>query len=193
MTELRPVQHPLGFCSVHGVFSAPALALGAGSGATFINCGTTCPICRRPSEIIPGHYEAHADRLNLLVDPRISPEALAALQRLAKAASTGQISVEKAREEAEKIQPGAGRLFDIADWPAQAKATLYAAIVGATGVVMAASIASTRSSGPAARAPSVIEEVYERRNKDDLLSTSALKPVERIPIPRPRPKAVDRK
>jgi hypothetical protein len=107
---------------------------------------------------------------------------------LAKAASAGEISPEKAKEEAEKIHPNAGRLFDIADWPAQAKATLYAAIVGATGAVMAASIVSSRSSGPAARVPFVIEEVYERHNKDDLLSTSALKPVGKIPIPRPRPK-----
>jgi hypothetical protein len=146
---------------------------------------TNCPVCQGPSEIIPGKYEVGSDRLNLLIDPSISPAALAAIKDLAEAVHAGRITPEEAKSAAEKIHPKAGKLFDVANWSDQAKATLYAAIIGAAAVLGAAKIAS--SSNQTVTISPVIERVIERR-KDDLLSSSSLKPIENPPLPRPRPK-----
>lgn len=112
----------------------------SGAVGEFINCVHSCPICGGDSEIIPGRYEAKVDRLNILIDPSISPAALLAIRNLALAVSLGHISPAEAKKEAEKIHPKAGKLFDVANWSDQAKATLYAAIIGATAVITAARI-----------------------------------------------------
>src|SRR5262245_53187045 len=142
MPETGKVQHPIAFCNIHGVFPATALTLGNGAGITVVNCRINCPVCGASSEIIPGHYQARADQLNLLIDPSVSPSAVAALRSLAMAASTGKITAEQARAEAEKIHPKAGKLFDVQNWSDQAKATLYAAIIAAGGAITAARIAT---------------------------------------------------
>jgi hypothetical protein len=89
----KPVQHPLAFCPVHGVFAATAFALGPGSSSTFVGSKTDCPRCGGVSEIIPGRYEAEAERLNVLLDhSSISPEALAAIKELALKLQKGTIT-----------------------------------------------------------------------------------------------------
>jgi hypothetical protein len=181
-----PIFHPIAFCIEHGFFPASAVAFGGEAPPiTIKGISTNCPICQGPSEIIPGKYEVVSDRLNLLLDPSISPTALAAVKDLAEAVSAGRISAEEAKRAAEKIHPKAGRLFDVANWSDQAKATLYAAIIGAAAVLGAAKIAS--SPNQTVTINPVIERVIERR-KDDLLSSSSMKPIENPPLPRPQPK-----
>jgi hypothetical protein len=176
--------HPAAFCVPHGVFPATLIRLESGAVGEFINCQHTCPVCGRDSEIIPGRYEAKSDRINVLIDPSISLSALVAIRNLALAVSLGRISPAEAKKEAEKIHPKAGKLFDVANWSDQAKATLFAAIIGATAVIGAARIATTSSNKDS---PIIIERVVDRK-KDDLLATSALRPIEKIPLPKPRPK-----
>jgi hypothetical protein len=84
----KPVQHPLAFCPVHGVFAATAFALGPGSSSTFVGSKTDCPRCGGVSEIIPGRYEAEAERYH----SSISPEALAAIKELALKLQKGTIT-----------------------------------------------------------------------------------------------------
>jgi hypothetical protein len=176
--------HPAAFCVLHGIFPAKLIRLDSGAVGEFIDCAHSCPICGRASEIIPGRYEAQSNRLNVLIDPSISPAALVAIRNLALAVSLGQVSPAEAKKEAEKIHPKAGKLFDVANWSDQAKATLYAAVIGAVAVVGAARIATNSSSKDS---PIVIERIIDRK-KDDLLSTFALQPIGKPPLPRPRPK-----
>jgi hypothetical protein len=184
MSASGPILHPIAFCPAHGFF--PALAFGFRGTATLIESATNCPICQGTSEIISGQYEeVAAARLNLLIDPSISPAALSALRDLAEAVRAGRISAEEAKRTAEKIHPKAGKLFDVANWSDQAKATLYAALIGATAVLGAAKIAS--SPNQTVTINPVIERVIERR-KNDLLSSSSMKPIANPPLPRPRPK-----
>jgi hypothetical protein len=186
MPKAKKVFHPIAFCLVHGVFPAKLITMESGATGEFINCVHSCPVCGGDSEIIPGRYEAKADRLNLLIDSSISPSALTAIRNLALAVSVGRISAAEAKQEAEKIHPKAGKLFDVANWSDQAKATLYAAIIGATAVIGAARITAT--SNQTTKAPDIIFEQIIERRKDDLLSTSSLQAIEQIPMPRPRPK-----
>ena len=81
------------------------------------------------AEIIAGTYVAEADRINLLIDPRIWLRALGVIRKLAERAGAGEISIQDAKREAEEIYPKAGSFFDVANWSDQAKATLYASII----------------------------------------------------------------
>jgi hypothetical protein len=185
-TMPRQVFHPAAFCAVHGIFPATLIPIESGGSAEFNNCVHSCPVCGCDSEIIPGRYEAGSDRLNVLIDPSISPSALAAIRNLAEAVRTGQLSSEDAFREAAKIHPRAATLFDVANWSDQAKATLYAAILGAVAVITAARIASAPSQTVIVN-PTVVERVVERA-KGDLLASSFLQASGKVPLPRPRPK-----
>ena len=164
--------------------------LGVGTTASFIGSVTNCPNpkCSHKCEIIPGVYDTTADGLNVLIDPSITPEALGEIRRIAERLQQGEISVPQAKAEAEKISPKAGQLFDIANWPPQAKATLYAAIIGATAIIAAARMAS--SPDPTVIVQPVIERVIQEEKpslKNDLKSSSALVPP-KMPIPPRKPK-----
>ena len=138
--------HPPAFCPVHGLFPVTAISFKPGvKDVSFYDVGATCPKCGTNSEIIPGTYNVRQTGLDILLDSSISPKALEALKRLAEQAQNGEISPERAKKEAEAISPKAGKLFDVSNWSDQAKATLYAAIIGATAVVVAARIASSPS------------------------------------------------
>lgn len=110
-------------------------------------------------EIVPGKYEAFSNHINLLIDPSISREALEALRKIALRAKAEKITPEEAKQEAEKVAPGAGRLFDVANWSDQAKATLYASIIGAIAVVGAAKLASSTTT---VNVVPTIERIVER-------------------------------
>ena len=184
MKRAKRVFHPLAFCTTHGVFPATAIALGAGSQATFSNCAQNCPICNAQSEIISGTYKAGIDRVNLLLDPRISQEALRALAAIASAAKDKSITAEEAKRAAEKIHPSAGKLFDVSNWSDQAKATLYAAIIGAAAILAAARI--TSSTTPSIVVQPTIERVVPTA-KMYLRGSSVLSSSRRVPLPKAKP------
>lgn len=179
----KRVFHPIGFCPNHGVFAVAAIALGENVDLTLNHCTTNCPTCGVDSEIIPGRYETKTDRLNMLVDGSISPQALAAIRDLAEAARRGMISAAEAKKAAEKIHPKAGRLFDVKDWSDQAKATLYAAIIASATAIAVARIAHTPSQTVIMQ--QVTERVVSKRN---LLSSSMLSDSTKTPLPKRRPK-----
>jgi hypothetical protein len=138
-------RHPAAFCKTHGLFPATAFAMEPGAGVTILGCSTNCPICNATSEVLPGTYSAFQDRVDVLLHPSVSKELLAALTAVIEAARDNRISEQEARKQADKIVPGSGRLFDIANWSGQAKATLYGSIIGAIAMVAAAKIASSPS------------------------------------------------
>jgi hypothetical protein len=162
--------------------------IGVGSKASFIGSATNCPKCNRTSEIIPGVYDATVDRLNILIDRSITPEALGEIRRITERLQQGKISVPQAKVEAEKIPPDAGQLFDIANWSDQAKATLYAAIIGAVAIVVAARMASPPNQ--TVKVQPVIERVIQEEKpslKNDLESSSAITSP-KTPVPRRKAK-----
>lgn len=178
-------RHPLAFCPVHGVFETKLFPMGPGSFVHFAGLDTTCPTCNGRSEIISGLYETKADRLNILLDPSISVEALAAVRELALKLQRGKITPAEATKVAEKIHPKAGRLFDLLRKSNEIGATqLAAAIITAAGVIIAARMNSAPTQNQTVIVqPTVIERVL---SKDDLLTTSSLSSP-KIPLPRPRP------
>jgi hypothetical protein len=110
---VKKFHHPPAFCPVHGIVPATSIALGVGAMQnTFIGCSAPCPQCQRSIEVLPGTYDAHSDRLNFLLDPSISKEALQHLKSIAERAARKEITAEEAREQASKIGPKAGKLFE---------------------------------------------------------------------------------
>ena len=154
--------------------------MGPGSFVRFAGIATNCPVCNGTSQIIDGLYETKADRLNVLLDPRISPEALAAIREIALKAQRGELTPAQAQRAAKKVHPKAARLFDIRHWPAQAQATLYSAITAAATALL---IAKTTPAPTIVIQPPAIERVVP---KDDPLTTSSISRP-KIPLPRPRP------
>src|SRR3990167_10692866 len=101
-------RHPPAFCPEHGLFPFTAFVIGPEAfQTTFINSTTSCPKCGKQSEIIPGVYDPTAAGLNVLIDESISVEALEAIRSLAERLKRGEISVEEAHAEAEKLAPQA--------------------------------------------------------------------------------------
>ncbi|WP_156150837.1 hypothetical protein [Hyphomicrobium sp. 99] len=149
-------QHPAALCKTHGIFPATAFSFAPGVNITLLGLSTTCPICGSISEILPGAYSAFKDRIDVLLDPSVSAEALVALRFILEAARDNKISQPEAKRQAEKIVPGSGRLFDIGNWGDQAKATLYASVIGAIALVTAAKLSASSSS------TTVIQPVIER-------------------------------
>lgn len=122
------MQHPIAYCTQHGFFAATAFAFAAGARLTIRGCSTSCPICGTPSEIVPGAYSAELDSMNLLVDPSISKDALAALSKLLNRVEAGEISPAEAAVEAKKISSKLGGLFDPSTWSPEVKAGAIAAV-----------------------------------------------------------------
>lgn len=170
MADPDPVYRLMAFCKTHGVFPTddfPTLG-----GGTSINIpgpsSVPCRRCDAISEIIPGRYEATAaGKLNILIDPSISPEALAAIKDIAERALAGTIRPEEAKKEAEAVHPRAGTLFDPTSWT-QPQAIVYAAIIAAVGAVLAAGItavgnyASKPAQAVTQAAPIAVERAIEK-------------------------------
>ena len=172
---------PMAFCPSHGIFQAVGtVAMENCVGVTITGCETQCPRCGRRAEIVPGEYSTVGPKLNLIVDPSISPEALSALRDIVIRLQKDEITPEEAKASAEKLSPKLGGLFDIANWDGQAKATLYAAIIGATALLASAKISSNEA--PTINIQPVVERVIERRTEMLKYSISS------IPVPTPRPK-----
>lgn len=176
-------QHPAAICKTHGIFPATAFAFEPGVNITLLGISTTCPVCGSISEILPGTYSAFKDRIDLLLDPAVSAEVLAALRLIVEAARDNKISQPEAKRQAEKVLPGSGRLFDIGNWGDQAKATLYASIIGAIALVAAAKVSSSSSS------TTVIQPVIERI----IQTPQKHKPLPGLPGGHPLSKERDRK
>jgi hypothetical protein len=124
------------------------------------------------------------ERLELLLHPSISPDALEAISEIASRLKQGEISEEDAIEQAEQIAPGSSKLFNFSEWSDQAKATLLAGVIAATGAIAAAKIASGTSSVtnvtinnyPSYHNEEVIEPAGERKRLE-LAPTSSPMPV----------------
>jgi hypothetical protein len=122
------MQHPLAYCRQHGFFPASAFAFAVGAKVNISGCSTSCPKCGTPSEIVPGAYDASLQTINVLVDPSISNDALAALRKLINRVETGEITPAQATVEAKKISPKLGGMFDPSTWSPEVKAAAIAAI-----------------------------------------------------------------
>jgi hypothetical protein len=140
---------------------------------TIIGSKTTCPICRRESELISGEYRATFDAIELLVDPSISAEGRAALQQLLEQTRAGKISVEEARAAASKISEKAAAFFNFGNWPPEVKGALIGAAINALVVLGA------RVIGPevVVNNQTVIERIVDHPTREA-----------QVPVPRPNPR-----
>jgi hypothetical protein len=132
------MHRPLALCAEHGIFETDAFRFANGVKMSLSGFSTPCPQCNRPSKIVPGFYHGDNEKLSLLLDPSVSRGMLEAFSRLAKDVQAGRITPKAAEREAEKIHPRAAKLFNVASWSDQARATLYASIIGAVALVVAA-------------------------------------------------------
>ena len=172
------------FCRTHGLFGFNPPFAGFSS-LTIERSSTECPHCGLQCEILSGTYTEAAEGMQLLLNGKNSAETLRALRELAELTRRGEISPQEARSRAEKIAPQAARLFDVANWSDQAKATLYASIIGAAAVIAAARIASTPTQVVHVNSPTeVTASITKQRLKSSTSWTIPLNP----PMPKPRPK-----
>lgn len=149
---------------------------------SFVGTITVCPKCGKDCEVIPGSYDADKTRLNLLIDESVSSAALTAIKSLAEKVQANEITPQQARVEAEKIDKNAGKLFDVADWSDQAKATLYVGIITTVGLIVAAKLNSSPESvtNVYPKETTTIEKVIEHGKDSSALT--------KYPIPTQRPK-----
>jgi hypothetical protein len=139
----QKTHRPLALCAEHGLFEADFGFRGGGGGSVgFVGFSVICPHCGRLSPIVPGVYKGDNEKLELLLDPSVSSEMLEAFRRLANDVQAGRITPKAAEREAEKIHPRAAKLFNVASWSDQARATLYGSIIGAVALVVAARMSS---------------------------------------------------
>ena len=175
---------PVGFCPVHGLFSHELLPGFKWTGKiTFKDIETHCPICDRVCPVLSGDYVRQDDHLNVLLDLSITPEAAAAIHKLANQVQSGDITLEIAKAEVEKVSPVAGKLFDVSSWGENSQAIILAAIIGASGAVVAAGTAATIT-GMFNRDRLTLSANSNQIKKRLKQSTTLTSP----PVPRPKPK-----
>jgi hypothetical protein len=177
MSNSTQTGHMIAWCPKHGIFPFADFILG-GSGQIQMSGGTAkCPRCGTRSEVISGTYKAGIDRVSLLLDdPNIHPDASEAVRKLARRAQAGEITIEEAKREAEKVDPKFGELFNILSWSPEAKAILLGAIITASAQLLSAKISEPQIT--VINKP-VIERVIE---KEHTSSTTAVH-VEKAPQP----------
>ncbi|KZL25675.1 exodeoxyribonuclease VII small subunit [Pseudovibrio sp. Ad37] len=197
------------FCPTHGLISIPSLfsiAAGSGSSIAFKNLGTNCPICGATSEILNGVYtKTLQGRVNCLLQPGISIEAMRAIEALARRLQSGNVTLEEARNEVSKSGPEVKSLFnklfgDLDTWDPQARAQVMAAVIGGVTVLSAAAMTASATviapmAGEIAKAymkqpiPKDTTRVSNKGNfKTNVNSTTAESMSRPIPKPIPKPK-----
>lgn len=125
--------NPAGFCVKHGIFPAQGFQFSAGGTVQMIGSSAQCPICRSICDILPGVYQVIGGRLNVLLDPSISPETLSALVDVLEKLQRNEISKETAASEIKSISP---KLVGILRGVKQESiATIAAAIISAATAV----------------------------------------------------------
>jgi hypothetical protein len=163
---------PLAFCPVDGLFVATGAAVATGNAKlSFSHCGTNCPTCGGPSEILPGLYEPDGANIRLLLDPGVSPEALQALQKIIESVQAGTITPEQAIKEAEKVHTGWGRFFDVSKWSNQS-VMLSSAFITALGVIIGAKISPPPAVTVIVNPPAIVQSITPK--KRDLLGSTAV-------------------
>ncbi len=131
-------QSPMAFCIAHGIFPARKIVMVSVTEVT-LSGSVKCPQCGRRSELIGGSYSSEADRLNVLLDRSVSPDALRALLDIVELYRRGEITVEEAAHSASLINSLFASLFSgLADQ----KGAIIGALIGAIGTILATKYAS---------------------------------------------------
>ncbi|MBB3743742.1 hypothetical protein FHX10_003241 [Rhizobium sp. BK591] len=133
--------YPPAFCVKHGIFQARGFALEDDAYFSMVGCETDCPTCGARSEVLPGFYQATKDRLDILIDAAVSPDALRALQDVAIRLQRNEISTAQASLEAEKISPKFSRIFR--GLKQESVAMIAAAVISAAAAVYVAKVSSS--------------------------------------------------
>jgi hypothetical protein len=141
--------HPPAYCE-HCKLLFPAPVALDGRKISIESNLVTCPKCHQSAPILDGTYSSFAGRLEVFLSPTVSLGARVALLELIVAVQEKRIALADARKQAERIEPRLAGIFDIADWSDQAKAILFAGILGsvATLAVAAATIAAPQLAPP---------------------------------------------
>ena len=121
--------HPPCFCPVHGLFAATHMVIGEHATSTFIGSTTTCPICRRQADILPGTFQGSPEGLNYFADPSISVQALSALQKVITEYQTGLITKDEAIETTKKIDPKIAETVKFWEWDFDRSIALFSLII----------------------------------------------------------------
>jgi hypothetical protein len=79
----------------------------------------------------------YGERLNVLLDPTISLDALMALHAILLRLQTGELTAELAEREAKAAAEGFGGLLNFRTWPPGARAMVIAALVTSAGSIIA--------------------------------------------------------
>jgi hypothetical protein len=127
--------HPPAYCKSCGLlFPVTLIEVGVGGRVALAGNMINCPKCGAGAEILDGTYEHLGDKLAVFLAPTVSSEARQALLALVQKLQANEISLNIAKREAERLAPGLGKIFDIAHWSREAKATLFGSILlaGAT-------------------------------------------------------------
>jgi hypothetical protein len=181
LEENVKLHHPPAFCLTHGIFVATTLSLGEGSTLSAVGAITDCPTCGAISEVLPGRYDVVGGRLNLLLDPSITPEALTALRAIAERLQRNVISRQEAEREAASISSRFTGLFR--GIKQETVATVAAAIITAIGAVIVARESSPNTTinyyGPP---PAAVTDVA-----DPAASYQELPDYGPTPAPKPQP------
>lgn len=174
--------HPLAFCPNHGLFEARGIRFGPNAKrAALLGLTYSCPLCRTASEAIPGEYSIYGDRLNVLVDPTISVDALIALRNIVVRLQRGELTAEEAEREATKAVQNFGGLLNFRTWPPEARAIVIAALIAAIGSIIAAR--STAPDVTTVHIHPVTERISEAPKEPSRKRTRP-----RISKPRPKPR-----
>ena len=172
------VKHNVG-CADRAIYRAVNL--------NFVGGLTNCPTCGEDAKFVDGNYEAYEDRIKILLDPNLFLEIKQAISNLIRRVQANETSLEEAKDEAEKLSPSAGRLFDVSNWSTEAQVALFGACLMAAATLVAPRL-STPASNTEIHIHNTIKVSQKLNIKDELQNTTAIPPVPPIPSRNPKRK-----
>lgn len=94
------------------IFVSNAISISHSSEITLEGNTTTCPQCRSVARFVDGVFNELGKGLELVSGPPITRAILKQLQAIAEKANSGEITPQEAVQEATKVDPRLGKLFE---------------------------------------------------------------------------------
>ena len=124
----------------------------------------------------------YGDRLNVLVDPAISADALMALRSIVLRLQRGELTAEEAERQASEASPRLGGLLNFRTWPLEARSIVIAALITAAGEVIGARTAPPDVTN--VHVAAIVERAVELPKKAAQRKARARKPKPKAPKPK---------
>jgi hypothetical protein len=125
------------------IFPSPILITPGARNVGVLECAMTCPHCGGEAPIVSGIFSLVNNTIQVLATSQLSVEVLTEFFHMMQETVACDLPIQTAKAQAEALSPRLGKLFDVANWSDNARATLYASIILGAMTLLASALNNT--------------------------------------------------